>query len=366
VTWRNYMVAGDPVFIAAQGGINLWLGNRQGADGFTPSTPHRYRFEGPYEDSVALFGQRAAEEALGRRLSASEAQSYWVRQVLDWWQSDMAGALRLTGKKWVLAWTHREIRNNHAFDYVRAEFAPLLWLCPFGFWFAGPLGLLGMALAWRDQPRARLLALFIMLYVASFVLFFVADRYRLPVVPLLLLFSAFAVGWGIEHLCRREWRTLVPAAAALALLALFVCVDWYRTATPATWALDHWSTGNRYRELGRLPQAESHYRRALALDPNNVDIWTNLGGVQYSTGRLADAIHSFKQAIRLVPENGSSHYNLAMCELQLGRPESARRCLEAAVRLEPEHAAARRELASLTGSPGQPSTRSPAQGHWKG
>src|SRR5437899_999465 len=136
VTVRNYRIAGDPVFIASQGGINLFLGNRPEADGFTPSTPRRYRFQGPYEDSVALYGQRAAEEALRRPLSASAAQSYWVRRVFRWWCDDPAGALRLTGKKWVLAWTHREIRNNQAYDFIRAEFAPFLWYCPFGFWFA--------------------------------------------------------------------------------------------------------------------------------------------------------------------------------------------------------------------------------------
>jgi hypothetical protein len=86
VTLRNHQVSGDAVFIASQGGINLFLGNRPEADGFTPSTPRRYHFEGVYEDSVALFGQRAAEEAMGRRLSASEAQSYWVRRVLQWWR----------------------------------------------------------------------------------------------------------------------------------------------------------------------------------------------------------------------------------------------------------------------------------------
>src|SRR5262249_22542436 len=148
VTLRNQVVAGDPVFIASQGGINLFLGNRPEANGFAPTTPRRYGFAGGYEDSVELYGRRAAEEALGRPLPASAAQSYWVRRVLRWWREDPIGALRLTGKKWVLAWSHREIRNNHAFDFVRAELAPFLWCCPFGFWFAGPLGLLGIALAW--------------------------------------------------------------------------------------------------------------------------------------------------------------------------------------------------------------------------
>jgi len=349
VTLRNYRVSSDRVFIASQGGINLFLGNRPEADGFTPTTPKRYAFEGEYADSVALYGQRAAEEALGRPLPASQAQAYWLRRVLHWWRADPMAALRLTAKKAVLAWTHREIRNNHAFDFVRAEFAPALWACPFGFWFAGPFGLVGMVLAWRSHPRTRLLALFSLAYVASFVLFFVADRYRLPVIPPLLLFAAYALVWGWERWRAGEKRRLAPAAALLAASALLVGVDWFRTATPATWALDHWSAGNRWRTMGRFPEAEAQYRRALALDPQNADFWTNLGAVQFYTRRFTEAAESFRQALRLQPASGSGYYNLAMCELELGAPAQAHRNLERAVRLDPEHRPAREELARLRG-----------------
>jgi tetratricopeptide (TPR) repeat protein len=204
-----------------------------------------------------------------------------------------------------------------------------------------------MGLAWRQQPRSRWLILLVPVYVASFVLFFVADRYRLPVVPLLLLFGAYAAVWGWEKFRSGEVRRLAPAAAVLAGLVCFVRVDWYRTATPATWALDHWSAGNRYRELGRLPEAEAQFRKALALDSGNADIWLNLGGVQYYSGRLADAEASFRRSLQLAPHNGSGHFNLAMCELEMGRREAALDGLQQALRLEPEHTAARAELARL-------------------
>jgi tetratricopeptide (TPR) repeat protein len=379
VTVRNYRVSGDPVFIASQGGINLYLGNRPGADGFTPSTPRRYRFAGPYEDSVALYGQRAAEEATGRPLSASAAQAYWLQRVAEWWREDPADALKLTGRKLVLAWSHREIRNNHAYDFIRSEFAPCLWFCPFGFWFAGPLGLLGITIVWWQSsrwgrgtagrgeerpptatyseiqnPKSRIqnpqgcfLAWIVLIYVASFVTFFVADRYRLPVVPLLLLFGAEALVWIGEQLRGKEWGRLAPAGVALAGLALFVNADWYRTATPATSALDYWSAGNGYQEMGRLAQAEVEHRKALALDPRNPEIWTNLGVDQYGAGRVREAAVSFQQALSLAPRNGTACYDLAMCELQLRHPQEARRLLEEAVRVEPEYTRARAELARL-------------------
>jgi hypothetical protein len=398
VTARNYRVSGDPVFIASQGGINLFLGNRPGADGFTPSTPRRFRFAGPYEDSVALYGQRAAEEAMGRPLSASAAQGYWVRRVAQWWREAPIDALMLTGKKFVLAWSRREIRNNHAYDFIRSEFAPCLWFCPFGFWFAGPMGLLGIAIAirtahgrgaltpWPPLPmlgegesegssplpilgegpgmRARVvpastgcsssrpdltwfLVWYVLLYVGSFVPFFVADRYRLPVVPILLVFGAEALVWMAGRLRAREWRRLAPAGLALAGLALFVNVDWYRTVTPSTWARDFWSAGNGYQEMGRLAEAEAEHRKALALNPGDPELWTNLGADLYGTGRIEEAERSFQQALSLDPRSGTAYYDLAMCELQLRQPDQARQHLEAAVRVDPEYANARVELARL-------------------
>lgn len=346
-TVRNWAVSGDPVFIASQGGINMWLGNRPGADGFTPSTPRRYRFDSEYEDSVALFGQRAAEEALGRKLTASESQAYWMRESARWWKEQPAAAAALLGKKAVLTWSHQEIRNTQAFDYFRREVAPLLWFCPVGFWIAGPLGLAGILLAWRRHPSARWLAGGALLYMASFLPFFAADRYRLPVVPILLLFGAFAAVWLAERLRAKEYRPVLRLAPALAVAVVFVNVDWFRTATPATWAADYWSEGNRFQRQGRMAEAEARFSRALELDPANAEIWINLGVTRYSTGRLPEAAEAFREAIRRAPENATGYYDLAMCELQTGRKETARALFRRALQVEPEHRGAREELARL-------------------
>jgi hypothetical protein len=347
VTLRNGLVGGDPVFIASQGGINLWLGNRDGADGFTPSTPRRYRFDSEYEDSVALFGQRAAEEATGRRLKPSESQGYWVRQSLAWWREHPDRALALTAKKLVLTWSHQEIRNTQAFDYMRREVAPVLWLCAFGFWIAGPLGLLGMLLAWKTEPRSRPLVVFVLGYTASFLPFFAADRYRLPVVPLLLLFGALA-GFRLAELAgRRAARPLLRLAPALAVLALFVNVDWFRTVTPATLAADYWAEGNRFQRQGRLPEAEARFTQALKLDPANAEIWINLGATRYAGGRLPDAAQAFKRAIELAPENATGYYDLALCALQDGHAPEGKALLRQALQVEPEHRGAREELRKI-------------------
>lgn len=363
VTARNYRVGGDPVFIASQGGINLFLGNRPGADGFTPSTPTRYRVTGEYEDSVALYGQRAAEEALGRPLKPSEVSRYWTKKSVKFWRESPSVALALTGKKLVLALSFREIRNNTAFDYVRAEWAPLLWLAPLGFWLAGPLGILGMCLA-KNYPlapdngeielrplpiigaggnRAALVA-FSALYLLSFVVFFAADRYRLPLVPILLLFGAH----GVVSLSERakQPKVLAPALAGLTALGVLCNVEWVKTSTAKNWAQDEWSAGNRLLARGRAEESEARTRKALALDRDSPEIWSGLGTVLFAQSKPGDAVKAFAMAARLAPENPADCYNAALCLKELGRRDEAKALLTEALRRDPTYSKAQTALAS--------------------
>jgi tetratricopeptide (TPR) repeat protein len=351
VTLRNGIIGGDPVFIASQGGINFYLGNRPGADGFNPSTPWRYRFDGPYEDSVALFGTIAANAAAHRTLSPSQSQSYWYGQGFEWWRADPSAALALSWKKIVLAWSHQEIRNNLAFDYMRREWAPALKVTFIGFWLAGPLSLLGMVTRWRRSLFDRFLILSIGMYFTSFIAFFVADRYRLPMIPLLLIYAVEGAD-ALGALRLREARRMaLPALAGLAAATLFVNIDWYQTVTPATWAQDEWSAGLRYMALGRMTYAERQMQIALRDDPRNAEIWSSLGESEYYQGQFSKAAVAFATAARIAPGNAPNLYNLALCDEAMHDDRDARALLREAMVVDPAYEAARTELAGLSVPP---------------
>ena len=82
--------------------------------------------------------------------------------------------------------------------------------------------------------RGHLLALFVACYALSVVLFFVTGRYRLPVVPVLLLFAAC----GVRALWHRPW----PALAAFAALLVF--------CNAATGAMDQEGDAHEHYYLG--------------------------------------------------------------------------------------------------------------------
>jgi tetratricopeptide (TPR) repeat protein len=352
VTLRNNAVGRDPVFIASQGGVNLYIGNRAQADGFTPSTPRRYEYSGQYEDSVALFGQRGAEDALHSRLTASQAQRYWLDQSALWWRHHPSDALRLTWKKWVLAWTHVEIRNNLAFDYIRKEWVPFLWACPIGFWLVGPLGLTGMVLGCRRDSSVVLLSAAALAYTFSYVAFFDADRFRLPVVPFLLILSAFALRRICKAVAGRDWRQMRTVLACLVIFGPFVNANWYTVVTPKTWSLDYWSAGNRMTSLGRYDEAAKQYEKALTMDRTNPEIWLNLGYALYNQGQFADAVPCFVQTIEMDSRYASAYYDLGITEEQLKNFPQAKLALQAVLKIDPTRLDAQSELAKIDSIPG--------------
>jgi 4-amino-4-deoxy-L-arabinose transferase-like glycosyltransferase len=354
ITVRNAVVGKDPVFIAWFGGINLYMANQPTCNGMNFGSPKRYHFKDEYEETVALYARHEAETAVGRPLRFSEIDRYWRHRAGDFWRQQPLNALRLAGKKLVLIFTRREIRNVTGFDYFRTEWTPALALAFVGFWYAGPLGLLGIGLAWRTHRPSRPLALLALLYLVHLVLFIAADRYRTAVVPLLLLFAAHAVFVLLDGIRARNWKGLRVPAFALVALAVFVNVDWYQTNPPSDWAKDAWTAGIRYNRLRQYDRAEVQMRKALKLDPADGDIWLGLGESLYYQRKFAEAAACFSEGASRAADASRLLYNLALCHVEMGRLPEARAVLTNLVRRDSDYTLARELLRELDSAAKKP------------
>jgi tetratricopeptide (TPR) repeat protein len=65
--------------------------------------------------------------------------------------------------------------------------------------------------------------------------------------------------------------------------------------------------------------AERAYRSALALDPDLVDAWLNLGVLLGHAGRLDEAITLYRRALKRLPQEALLHFNLAVMLEDAGR-----------------------------------------------
>ena len=218
VTARNWLVAGDRVLIASQGGVNFYIGNNPRADGMTAIVPGTSAdWWGGYEQTHAMV-----REALGREPEESEVSRWFFGRAFDFWRDDPHAALALTARKARMLASRQEWPNNKCLYTFVEEFAPLTAHLPIGFAVIGPLGLLGLVLALGRPRRLFPVWSFTLVYAASVVAFFVSARFRAPLRPFLILLGAQAVVWLVRAARERAFARLVPSLALLAVLTLFV------------------------------------------------------------------------------------------------------------------------------------------------
>ncbi len=88
---------------------------------------------------------------------------------------------------------------------------------------------------------------------------------------------------------------------------------------------------------GRGVEAETAYRRALALDAADFKAWNNLAGVLFdSLNKPLDAIRCMERAMKLEPQNKLGWSNLASMVGRLGRHEKALEFAGRALALDPK------------------------------
>lgn len=97
-------------------------------------------------------------------------------------------------------------------------------------------------------------------------------------------------------------------------------------------------------------EAETHYKRALEIDPSYALAHFNLGNLYDEQGDPENALHHYHEALRMHPNYADAHYNLALLYQTSRDVMSALRHWRAYLKLDPTSTwaqIARRELAKL-------------------
>ncbi|MEC8510745.1 MAG: tetratricopeptide repeat protein [Planctomycetota bacterium] len=215
VTVHNAL-EGDTALVATQAGVNLWIGNNPASDGsaaIVPGTP-----DGWWEGYYGAIAQ--AEAAEGRELRPTEVSAHFTGRALGWvrdepeaWASHMLWKARLL-------MANVELANNSDIEFTAMRTMPLLRLSPSRWDLLLGLGLVGLlAGVRRGQRGAGVLVLYLGVYAASIVLFFVSARFRVPLVPILAIGAGYAVTLLMEAVRARDARALALLVAPSLLIA---------------------------------------------------------------------------------------------------------------------------------------------------
>lgn len=314
ITIRNYIVGHDFVLVSSNAGVNFFIGNNAHAVGV---------FHLPPESGLSNFDLHGtsvtiAENELSRRLKPSEISRFWVKKASEFIFNEPSKEISLLWRKFLLLWNSYEVPNNLSFYFVKSEFAPILQLMFIGFWLIVPLALVGIAWRWKQglDPNSKLLIGFLITYMLSLMPFFITERYRLPMVPILIAFASVSVMDIFTLIKKGAIKKLIFFGAGLIAVSIFV--NWHRIQ------FDY----NRM----RLIIGTRYLKRALENPQSYGD-------------DIEKAIVELKWAVETIPSDPYAHYQLGKAYASIGFHSGAVYEWETSLKIDPQQPSVSRVLA---------------------
>jgi 4-amino-4-deoxy-L-arabinose transferase-like glycosyltransferase len=324
---RNLIVAGDPVLISSQGGINLYLGNNEQADGVSAAMPEPYGHNWQIKQITYL-----AEQEAGRSLRPGEVSAHWIGEAVDWISERPTQFLLLYFEKLVISFSNSEISNNRPLSDFFGQIFVLKWN-PLSFGLLLGLAVMGMLLAGNSRRQRWFVALTILTYTAAIALFFFNSRFRLPLLP---LYAVLASG-GIMGIFRTARANRRRALAATALAGVVMLVSFWQPVriTRGPSPQPEISEGLHWFSAGSYARALDHFQAALEIDGSFPEANLNAGACYLRRGDLKSADACFAREIEYNPERHKAYVNRASIQQVRGSYTEARILLDRALELAP-------------------------------
>ena len=316
---RNIVVSNQWSLVSSHGGLNFYIGNNERATGFYMVVPGvRPSIVGQEKDT-----RRIVERAYGRAVSDAEVSDYFFDRAWDWIKGNPGAAAALFVKKFAFAFHAQSIPLPQSYPFFAYDAGTALRFLAIGPWLLVPLGLVGLVAGGIVVQRREYWAwaAFVPAYAASIALFFIAERYRLPLLVPFAAGAGAAIDLGWRAASSRRWTRLAIGAVAAAVLAAFVnyraAVDegrWMEglrlaerlvilerydeAATWANWLESHHprpgagmhGVGEQLLALNRVERALPYLERAYQANPSDPRIGYDYGRGLLKAGRAAEAV----------------------------------------------------------------------------
>lgn len=307
VTYYNWARGRDFNLITCAGGPAFIVGNSPWSDGALNLEAMREMGLGIAEPK-SMF-QKAAdivEREKGSSVTPSELSKYAFRKGFGFILASPKGYGRLLLRKMALLCNRFEIGSNYDYYYFRYH-ALALKMCGIGFGVVAPLALLGAILALPAWRKTYLLYAFVLQIVLFSLIFYVLARYRLPMVPFMIIFAAYGCVRIAGDVRSKKFSQLVVAMLVM-LAGAAVC---YRDPGLKGALNPYYNLGVACAMEGKYAAAIDAYRRCLGQNPDHFLARYNLGNIYYGRGEWDKAIGEFKAALAVKDDFTDARQNLA-------------------------------------------------------
>ncbi|MCX6600192.1 MAG: tetratricopeptide repeat protein [bacterium] len=299
VMLRNWAAVGTPTLTTASGGVNFFIGNREGASGMYDELD----FVKSFDPQREAEGYRAeASKRVGRKLTLAQASRFWGLQAAEDIGANPGRWLRLSIRKAWLTVQREEIATNISLRGV-AGFTPVLNALPVRWGLLFPLAAAGMFAVWRRRRALKLLLLYAASYFAVNLIFFSSSEYRFPMI-LVLLPAAGCFFAGLWRIIRARDSQRLVGMAAVYVVALvisnFPSKEIARAVKPQA-VYYNMATGAVDRDM--VVDAIPLYARALAVAPDFSPARVGLAKALWRIGNHDEARQEFALAGVAAPDS---------------------------------------------------------------
>ncbi|MCH8902421.1 MAG: glycosyltransferase family 39 protein [Bacteroidetes bacterium] len=341
---RNASVSDDTILISRNGGINLYIGNNldvKKSIGARPGIEWQTMLMYPYENE--------------RVVSFNEQDKFWYREVGNYIQENPGHWIGLMLKKSVLFFNGFEFPRNFDLAFF-ARYSFITKLPVFKLHTILPLALAGLGLIlirFRKEQnlREKLLVIGILFsYALSIIIFFISARYRLPIIPILVMFSSFILVYLWDKFQEKKIKKLIMMIGIVAALAVLTNIKYFQDDFPYeidpahTYTLIgnvlmignqaqlsknffeqgiieginpackdevYYQLGHFYNNNGEEDKGKEAFLTGLENDPNNYEILNSLSFQAKMKREFKESIGFLKRAIKVAPCFPQSYLNLA-------------------------------------------------------
>lgn len=339
VTLYNWKRGNELVLISSNAGINFYLGT--GRD---------------FQQKVAIRPGYQWKDLMREPLEAgyktpARQSSYFLKKAFKLILHDPLGFLQGTIKKLYLFAKGGEIMRNqeiYPFREYSSLLSVLLWkkglAFPYGLLF--PLAVIGAVFSLvRKKKKSYLLLLFSASHIAVIIFFFVSARYRVNILPFLIILAVYGVT-VLYHLFREKAFSKAAAAGGL-LLGLLILCNWNVGPMSTHFNADaYFNLGVNYMEQKR-PEAKTMFEKAIELEPDFPDANGNLGVILDMEGDHQGAVRCFQKVLAGHPEDIEANSHLGVAYYYLGDIKKAREQFIKVLKLDKDNEIAKYNLEIL-------------------
>jgi tetratricopeptide (TPR) repeat protein len=369
---KNYGVCKKFIVLPANSGIGFYIGNNpdyKNTIGIRPGPSWKAL------TSLPFHGRTPANP------SDFDNSAFYYTKAFSFITHDPAGYCRC------LWYKIRTLVNGYelpeTFDlYMMSGYSPVLRVLV---WKAGglyfpyslllPLALIGCIVTWKKRGRPGLLFVYLLMYAAALLVYWNSSRYRMAIVPVLVLFSAAAITWLVEKFHEKKYKVAGCVLSIGCIGGLIINIPYDHFSRSFNFKAEMLAAvGSSLVENGNGSKEISFLKQSIALNPVSADTRVNLvqalereknypeaveqcatavhlnpdddlihfiyGRLLSKLGRRDDAIREFTEAIRCNRENEDAYYYLGNTLFESGRyPEAAEQFMQVC-QLNPRHAEA--------------------------